>query len=59
MSIKGYFGKCQYEENEQGKCEPGASMTVPLIILILFILVLAVYPNMIFDELASFAAALM
>ena len=59
VSIKGYFGKCQYEENEQGKCEPGASMTVPLIILILFILVLAVYPNMIFDELASFAAALM
>ncbi len=58
VSIKGYFGKCRYED-VQGKCEPEASMTAPLIILILFILILAVYPKMIFDGLASFAAALM
>ncbi|MCM1083133.1 MAG: proton-conducting membrane transporter [Clostridium sp.] len=59
VTIKGYFGKQQHEGNEQVICEPKASMTAPLIVLVILTLILAVYPDMIFDELASFVAALM
>lgn len=57
--IRGFFPRAEFASKEYKKCEPAASMTVPLIILAIMILVLGIYPDIIVDTFAEFAATLM
>lgn len=57
--IRGYFPRVEFAKKEYEKCEPSAWMVAPLVILVVMILILGIYPYMIFEEFSQLALALM
>ncbi|MCM1272747.1 MAG: complex I subunit 5 family protein [Clostridium sp.] len=57
--IRGYIPRAEFAKKEYEKCEPTAWMTVPIVILTVLIFVLGIYPNVVTDVFAEFAATVM
>ncbi len=57
--IRGYIPRAEFAKKEYEKCEPAAWMTVPIVILTVLILVLGIYPDVVTDVFAEFAATVM
>ncbi|MDE6023947.1 MAG: proton-conducting membrane transporter [Lachnospiraceae bacterium] len=57
--IRGYIPRAEFAKKEYETCEPSAWMTVPLVILAVLILALGIYPSVVTDVLAEFAANVM
>lgn len=59
VTIKGFFPGADFDYDNVKKCEAGAAMTIPLVILAALSVFIGMFPNPLIEFISAFAAGLM
>lgn len=59
VTIKGFFPGTDFDYRKTKKCEAGAAMTIPLVILAVLSVLIGMFPNTFIEFISAFTAGLM